>query len=287
MIFTRQKIVLAILEKHATVCERIRLVKLVFLLRDLLDAKTQSTFYSFVPHKYGPFSFGLYHDLNKLLEKKLIVESDEGWSVNTFSPVVLRREESHAVERLFRNYDSWNTEAIVDHVYEKHPWFTARAKDHSRRKANLPKVGNAVYTSGYEEMQVDEFLNSLLRAGIEVVIDTRANPVSRRYGFHKSTLSQLAINLGLVYHHLPQVGISSRARRGLGESLTYEELFRVYRQSTLVEEAETVAEICELVSKRPTVLICSERCASCCHRLHLAELVAKRTGLEQIELRQQ
>jgi len=286
MIFTRQKIILALLAKGAHVCEPLRLVKLAFLLRNMLNQPSQSTFYSFVPYNYGPFSFGLYHDLNKLKEKDMVVQTDEGWSIGKAETAAsLRPEDSLSLDKLFAKFDDWTTTDIVDHVYEEYPWFTARAKDLSRRRAVVPAASNAVYTSGYEEMQVDEFLNSLLHMGIKLVVDTRSNPVSRRYGFHKSTLSRLANNLGMEYAHFPEVGISSQLRGGLGTTVDYEDLFEVYRLTTLIEASETIAKVCELVQSCPTVLICSERCADHCHRTHLAHLVAVQTGLPHIELR--
>ncbi len=64
-----------------------------------------------------------------------------------------------------------------------------------------------VYTAGYEGESIDRFLQKLLKAGIEQILDVRSNPMSRKYGFSRKTLSGLSEKLDMEYVHLPELGV--------------------------------------------------------------------------------
>ncbi|NJM48439.1 MAG: DUF488 domain-containing protein [Alkalinema sp. RU_4_3] len=75
-------------------------------------------------------------------------------------------------------------------------------------------------------------MNLLLESGISRLIDVRFNPISRRFGFHRSTLGRLCGFLGIDYQHLPELGIPGSEREDLGASSQYESLFSNYRNSS-------------------------------------------------------
>jgi uncharacterized protein (DUF488 family) len=64
----------------------------------------------------------------------------------------------------------------------------------------------AICTIGYEGGTVDAFIRVLKDAGVELVLDIRAAPVSRKKGFSKNQLAA----------HLTEAGIGYRHLRGLG-----------------------------------------------------------------------
>lgn len=78
---------------------------------------------------------------------------------------------------------------LLDHVHRHYPRFTINSG--REQLAKCPEAQPAVHTAGYEGLTVGGFLDMLLRHGIGRVIDVRCNPVARRCGFHKSTLSPL------------------------------------------------------------------------------------------------
>ncbi|MCH7687992.1 MAG: DUF488 domain-containing protein [Planctomycetes bacterium] len=137
----------------------------------------------------------------------------------------------------------------------------------------------AVYTAGYEGTLVDGFLDGLIRNGIRRVIDVRNNPVSRRYGFHKSTLSRLCGNVGIEYSHFPELGIVSQNRQNLDQPGARESLFDDYARTTLAQETSAIDAVAKLMKSSPSVLVCMEACHSECHRSRLAKAVANVTGL--------
>ncbi len=137
---------------------------------------------------------------------------------------------------------------------------------------------------GYENRSVDGFLNKLLRAGIRKIVDVRANPVSRKYGFARSSLASLAGKLGLGYTHCPELGISSEKRRDVHTHDQFRELFGYYEREILPEEADAVTRVAELVKTVPSVLVCMEKEAVDCHRSRLATRVASLTDLKIVHL---
>lgn len=172
-----------------------------------------------------------------------------------------------------------STEELIKHVYSDYPWFTINAEKPENRKEKRPKGDCAIYTAGYEGLQIDAFLNILLKAGIQQVIDVRFNPVARRYGFHKSTLARLCGNLRIQYRHVPEVGIPSESRANLQQAADYKKLFQNYKQEVLSVQQDSVKTISEWVASKPSVLVCMEADPCFCHRSHLAEKIAKHTGL--------
>lgn len=69
--------------------------------------------------------------------------------------------------------------------------------------------------------------------GIAALIDVRANPVSRKYGFARSSLSDIAGKLDIDYTHIPELGISSKDRSQLCDFDSYQELLDRYERKTL------------------------------------------------------
>lgn len=100
-------------------------------------------------------------------------------------PRSLREDVSCIMEK----YGQLSIERLLGSVYHRYPWFTVNSRDVRRRTQSRPLVDPAVYTAGYEGLSVEELLDTLMRAGVRRLLDVRANPVSRRYGFHKSTLN--------------------------------------------------------------------------------------------------
>ncbi len=165
----------------------------------------------------------------------------------------------------------------MDYVYERYPWFTvnSRRKQHAFR----PVGSLAVYTAGYEGQQVDAFLDMLMRSGIQRLLDVRNNPVSRRYGFHKTTLDRLCKFLDIEYVHHPELGIPPVLRQSLKTQADYETLFTKYEAEVLTDQAVAVEEVSQLVKTKPTVLVCMESDPHMCHRTRLANAVSEKSDL--------
>lgn len=73
----RQKAILALLSRANRPLSPTVFVKLVFLLRQETVLKDESTFYDFIPYKYGPFSFALYRELANLRQDGYVIPDVE------------------------------------------------------------------------------------------------------------------------------------------------------------------------------------------------------------------
>ena len=263
----------------------LQLVKWAFLLEK--EAKMK-TFYQFVPYHHGPFSFTLYHELETLRRNgyiRFLTPEDRIQRVNDVAIPPIDSALGNAIKDFSGKYRSLSIEKLVNHVYSHYPWFTINAKTSEHRREKRPKGKCAIYMAGYEGLHIDGFLNILLEAGIQQVIDVRCNPVSRRYGFHKSTLSKLCKGLDIQYRHVPEVGIPSESRANLRQPSDYTQLFQNYKKEVLVAQQDAVKRISGWMASRPSVLVCMEADPCFCHRSHLAEQIANHTKLTIEDIR--
>ncbi len=286
---TRQKILLHLLTKAGGQCSKIQLTKLSFLLAKEGRSEQLKTFYEFVPYLYGPYSFTLNHELEHLERngfvelpgKNIIALTKYGKGNSTFDQDPrLGRD----FELLNGNYGGLSQNKLLDQVYEKYPWFTINSKAVNSRKGSKTQSRCANYTIGYQSYQVDGLLNKLLECGISKLIDTRNNPISRRYGFHKSTLSRLCQSVGIQYEHLPQLGIPSKWRQELESESAYEALFNRYELEILVREKTSVLELANNMNVIPTALLCQEAEPGHCHRTRLAKKLESLNNLPIVDL---
>ena len=103
-----------------------------------------------------------------------------------------------------------------------------------------------MYTVGYEGKQLEEYFNLLLRSSVTILCDLRSNPISRKYGFSKATLSQICSRLNIRYEHLPKLGVESKDRRGLQSLVEFKSLFSAYKKSILESQTDDLEENPEL-----------------------------------------
>lgn len=282
----RQRLILSMLAEAGGRASHLEVTKWAFLARSETEwggdpSSSGAAFYQFVPYHYGPFSFALYQEAAALVRDGWITDEQNYWRLTEAGRSESRRavaDGAAAVRSIVRRFAGKPGSALIDHVYQQHPWFTINSR--IRKLAERPSARCAVYTAGYEGLQIDAFLNGLLRAGIERLIDVRNNPVSRRYGFHKSTLGRLCQNLDIEYRHLPELGIQSKARQDLDRPGARDRLFADYTATTLAIETGAVAAVAQIMRERPSVLVCMEAEPCECHRSHLAVPVAAQAGLE-------
>ena len=123
-----------------------------------------------------------------------------------------------------------------------------------------------LFTIGYEQTTMAEFVAALQGAGVQQVIDVRAVPLSRRPGFSKNSLRAAVEEAGIVYRHFKQLGTpeEGRAAARRGDHAT---LARVYAgQLELPEALAQMAELRALAEVSRVCLLCYERDAAECHR---------------------
>lgn len=127
-----------------------------------------------------------------------------------------------------------------------------------------------VYTIGYEGETPDSFVAKLKAAGVELLIDTRWTPASRKPGFAKRSLSSRLEAEGIGYAHFKEVGTLKEWRVDYHRTHDFEQLAERYA-GYLDHHMEPVGEIFALVRERRAALMCFEHEAGRCHRSVLAQ----------------
>lgn len=259
---------------------RVQLMKWAFLLSVETQSRPRNACYQFVPYHYGPYSFSLYQEIDALVRHGIIENANEHgnrWRLTEIAnevdislPAPMKTDLYYVMNR----YGSMNNRQLIDTVYDKYPWYTINCKDERQRRQQRPVADIAIYTIGYERLSVDDFLDRLLRIGIQCIIDVRNNPVSMRYGYHKSTLSRLCNLLGIEYVHFPELGIPGQDRVELAKKDDYDRLFTKYAQTTLKDRVESIQRVAEIIETRPSTLVCMEADPACCHRHVLAQALS-------------
>lgn len=288
-LLTRQKTILAILTETRQALTPTMLVKLAFLLKHECLTSDQ-TFYDFVPYRFGPFSFALYRELTALQRDGYVAEKDgrvvlvaRNQALTAAKVDELPRSSRLGVSRIVSKYAAMDQTELLRGVYERYPWYALKSELEHLLPTHLPEkvtAAPAVYTVGYEGKSVDAFFNDLLRAGMKLIVDVRANPASRKYGFSKQALSDISSKLGLAYRHLPELGVPGDERAELSDFASYQKLLDHYAQTTLPQREREIEQLGVLMSSAPSVLLCFEKDIRCCHRTRLAGAVAAASNLE-------
>lgn len=283
---TRQKALLRLIANGGTHIGKTRLQKLAFLLRDEITDSPTSQVYQFVPYQFGPYSFTLSHELKSLESDGFIRISEQDIHLLDGVQVpVVDKQLAYSIDTLSRRFAAVKTDVLVSTVYKRFPWYTCNARDKAKRLAKPIHSPLAIYTVGYEGLMLEGLLDLLLQNGIERLIDVRANPVARRFGFHKSTLLRHCSDLNIDYVHIPELGIASSERAGLVGSKEFEALFCQYEAGTLKRELAAIARATSLIREKPSALLCMEADCTSCHRSRLAVRIREEIELPILELR--
>jgi uncharacterized protein (DUF488 family) len=138
----------------------------------------------------------------------------------------------------------------------------------------------SLFTIGYEGTSVGALIKALGEAGVTLVLDIRAAPVSRKKGFSKTPLAAHLSEAGITYRHLRGLGTPKAGREAAraGDLAAFERIFRAH-----LEEPEALLDLGEalaLAKEQSVCLLCLEREPEHCHRLIVAERMAKESGQE-------
>lgn len=290
--YYRRKILLAMIETFGGRMFPISLQKALFLFTREQDKESRA--YSFVPYKYGCFSFNARHDINVLektgylsIKDKEIVVTNPGnyaFELNLFDSGIL--------QGIYDKYKYFTDDDFIDYTYKMFPYYAinseiahkhlneeqmeeVRQKDHRKTLTN-----HTLYTIGYEGRSLEEYLNILLIRGVRVLCDVRKNAYSQKYGFSKAQLQPACEGVGIKYIHIPELGIESGLRQELYTQADYDLLFDNYRKTVLARSDEYLDRIVNLIeSDERVALTCFEKNVEQCHRTQIARKIMSRKGI--------
>lgn len=271
MLNTRQKCLLYFVNKTEE-CSKLKLAKVSFLIKEEGDIERRFKFYSFIPYRYGPYSFEMFHDI-ETLEKENVLKTDENMINYTGEDVKLPIKPRQILDRIYNETRLMDEGELMSYVYNKYPDYTIfseldRRKDYLRNRTG-------VITSGYEGRSIDEFLMKLIREKIHVLVDVRKNPWSMKFGFKKHEVQSFCAKLGIDYLNYSSLGIPGKFRRELKTRSDYEELFSKY--ITLLSEKEEELNSLKRMSENYRIaLMCFEKDPEYCHRHIIAEELGRR-----------
>ena len=290
MLFERQKRLLALVDSLGGEVGNLDFQKLLFLYCCEVE---ETPTYEFVPYKYGGFSFTSYADKRRLIEQGLLADEERAWKLTptgktaaNIAPVARIRMDQFA-----KRHASLRGDALVAEAYRRHPYYAIRSEMAERVLAGDALALMAIHaarpaasrpglcTIGYEGRTLEDCLNRLIQDGVTVLCDVRRNPLSRKDGFSKGTLSKACEGVGIRYEHLPELGIASEERRELHTQADYDALFAVYERESLPKQSEALAKIRTWIEAGERVaLTCFEKLPHQCHRHCVADALERTDG---------
>ena len=287
-VYARQRSLLLLLEALGGCVGRRDFQKLLFLF---CQERVPKPPYEFIPYKNGAFSPTSYTDLRKLAELGLLDDGDDV-QLTDAGRRFLRGASGDIELSGFVKRHPLRGEALVADTYRRFPYFATNSEMSDRllrddppslarvAEARVAVTPSKLNTIGYEGSSIERYLNLLIQAGVTVLCDVRRNPLSRKYGFAKSTLSKWCEQVGIRYEHLPALGIASEQRRELNTQADYDALFADYEAHWLPLQGAALDHVARWIGAGSHVaLTCFERLPEQCHRHCVGEALEARMQL--------
>ena len=130
-----------------------------------------------------------------------------------------------------------------------------------------------VWTIGHSTRSAVEFSDILLAYKLEVLVDVRSFPGSRRYPqFNKEVLAESLGKIGITYRHLPSLGGRRKPNVDSKNSAWKNASFRAYADHMESNEfKQGISELVELAGSNRTAVMCAEAVWWRCHRSLIAD----------------
>ena len=253
----------------------------------------QTASFDFLPYHYGCFSYQIAWDIRALAKYGFVKESENDCELVIPAGYIaqLKAEDKSAVLHTHRTYKGYDTDALIKETYVNYPYFAIKSRiaervlttaQYQRVQEQTPqKEAPCLFTMGYEGLSFEKYFNKLIVNDIKVLCDVRRNPLSQKIGFSKGTLQKACDALGIVYVHLPELGIESGKRQSLHTQRDYDELFADYEANYLVHQVGGLDKIMQLLSAYGRVaLTCFEASHCQCHRGRVAKALLSRSDFD-------
>jgi hypothetical protein len=134
-----------------------------------------------------------------------------------------------------------------------------------------------IYTVGYEGMALADFLRQLRRARVQIVVDVRDVPLSRKRGFSKTALAAALDAAGIEYLHIRSLGCPKPIRDRYRTNKDWNAYTTAF-MNHLREQTAAVGELAAVCEARVAALLCYEADAGFCHRTYVARAAAAMSG---------
>ena len=145
---------------------------------------------------------------------------------------------------------------------------------------------STLYTAGYKEKPLSQFIGELRAAGVDAVIDIRLRNTSQLAGYTKrdDLAFLLREGFGIAYEHHPELAPSAEILDAYRQDHDWAAYERQFTALLHERRAEAVGRVI-LDRYRTPCLLCHETCAEHCHRRLVAECWAQYLpGLDIVHL---
>lgn len=128
-----------------------------------------------------------------------------------------------------------------------------------------------ISTIGYEGAEIDDFVAVLEHSRVDILVDVRDVPSSRKKGFSKNLLRAAVEDVGIEYMHLKVLGDPKPGREAArnGEYEKFREIFSNHISNDVARAA--IRDLALQSKSKRLCLMCFERDHKECHRSILIE----------------
>jgi uncharacterized protein (DUF488 family) len=143
----------------------------------------------------------------------------------------------------------------------------------------------SLWTIGHSTLSIEDFATKLKSFEIQVLVDVRSFPGSRRYPhFNREALKDSLATAAIDYIHLPELGGRRKPRHDSLNMAWRNESFRGYADYMETDKfGEGIRRLLELARDRRTVIMCSEAVWWRCHRSMISDYL-KAKGVDAIHI---
>jgi uncharacterized protein (DUF488 family) len=135
-----------------------------------------------------------------------------------------------------------------------------------------------LFTIGYQKASPQDFIATLVEAGVAAVLDVRDRPISRRPGFSKRQLAAAVQAAGMRYVHLAALGTPPEGRLA-NRHRQWERFWTIVDDKLARPEAEPdLQQAAAIAGAEAACLLCYEADWQTCHRRRIAEILTARHG---------
>lgn len=124
---------------------------------------------------------------------------------------------------------------------------------------------------GYEGLALDVFIDQLLAEQVQILVDVRQTPLSRKRGFSKTPLSAALEAAGIQYLHRRELGNPKENREAFHTGAVATGRRRFAQHIARPEAQQALAEVADLSRTAKVALLCFEADVERCHRHVLLE----------------
>ena len=131
--------------------------------------------------------------------------------------------------------------------------------------------GGRIYSVGYDGFNVAGLVDRLVHGGVEVLVDVRLTPSSRKPGFSKRSLSERLSAAGIEYQHERDLGNPADNRQSFRAGDGTEGRRRM-RERLSNGSGPALERLVGLAHGRCIAVLCVERERQRCHRDVITEM---------------